>query len=215
MFNWMEVTIVPTLDSFHKVLKYEVLMKDMQEKKELERVAITDPLTGVYNRRIFDERMERLITGARRNGDYFNLSIFDIDDFKKINDNFGHDRGDEVLLKVVKKVNEVLKRFSDDIYRIGGDEFLITFYTVKKLDAEDILKSLKDGIVEINENLKLPNFNLSISIGAITYKEQTHLTKEELIKKADRNLYKAKEKKNKIVLTYISGVDKEENIELE
>lgn len=97
------------------------------QHRELRQAAFTDPLTGAWNRRYFDRFMEAAIGQARRVRRSLTLMVFDIDDFKKYNDAFGHAAGDEILVETVSLLNSVI-RPSDRVCRVGGDEFAVIFY---------------------------------------------------------------------------------------
>ena len=93
---------------------------------ELRRLAWTDELTGAGNRRAFEKLLADTIASAQRDWRFFGLMLFDIDDFKRYNDDFGHDTGDEVLKEIVELLRACIRR-GDHIFRIGGDEFAVLF----------------------------------------------------------------------------------------
>lgn len=97
------------------------------QHRELRQAAFTDPLTGAWNRRYFDRFMDAAIGQARKARRSLTLMVFDIDDFKKYNDAFGHAAGDEILVETVRLLNSVI-RPSDRVCRVGGDEFAVIFY---------------------------------------------------------------------------------------
>lgn len=97
------------------------------QHRELRQAAFTDPLTGAWNRRYFDRFMDAAIGQARKARRSLTLMVFDIDDFKKYNDAFGHAAGDEILIETVRLLNSVI-RPSDRVCRVGGDEFAVIFY---------------------------------------------------------------------------------------
>ncbi len=97
-----------------------------REHQELARLAWTDELTGAGNRRAFEKRLDETIAVARRERRAVTLMYFDIDDFKRYNDRFGHDAGDQVLREVVELLRAVIRR-GDHVFRVGGDEFVVIF----------------------------------------------------------------------------------------
>jgi diguanylate cyclase (GGDEF)-like protein len=97
------------------------------QHRELRQAAFTDPLTGAWNRRYFDRFMDAAIEQARAARRNLTLMVFDIDDFKKYNDTWGHAAGDEILTETVRLLNSVI-RPSDRVCRVGGDEFAVIFY---------------------------------------------------------------------------------------
>ncbi|MCC5822197.1 MAG: diguanylate cyclase [Phycisphaerales bacterium] len=97
------------------------------QHRELRHAAFTDPLTGAWNRRYFDRFMDAAIEQAKRARRSLTLMVFDIDDFKKYNDAYGHAAGDEILIETVRLLNSNI-RPSDRVCRVGGDEFAVIFY---------------------------------------------------------------------------------------
>ena len=97
-----------------------------EQHQELRRLAWTDELTGAGNRRAFDKLLADTIHAAQRDWRFFGLMLFDIDDFKRYNDDYGHDTGDEVLKEIVELLRACIRR-GDHIFRIGGDEFAVLF----------------------------------------------------------------------------------------
>lgn len=97
------------------------------QHRELRQAAFTDPLTGAWNRRYFQRFMDAAIDQARQARRSLTLMVFDIDDFKKYNDAYGHAAGDEILVETVRLLNSVI-RPSDRVCRVGGDEFAVIFY---------------------------------------------------------------------------------------
>ena len=97
---------------------------EVRATEMLERLAFHDPLTGLANRALFDERLEMAIAGARRHGDLVGIVYLDVDDFKEINDNLGHDAGDRVLVTMADRLSTAV-RPDDTVARLGGDEFVV------------------------------------------------------------------------------------------
>ncbi len=164
-------------------------------EKKLEKIANTDQLTGIYNRRYVLSFLEKLIEYSKRYNEPFSILIFDIDNFKKINDTYGHLKGDEVLKESAKIVNNALRK-ADIFGRWGGEEFLII---LPKTDnplkiAEKIRKKIE------NTDFGIPQ-KITISIGGTVFKGKGSL--EEILQKADEALYEAKRKgKNQTVIKY-------------
>lgn len=113
-------------DEIGSVIKEFRHMKNtLNEKYDLiERVSITDELTGTYNRKYYNKKMLELLEIYKRYETKFSILLYDIDDFKLINDNYGHAVGDKVLVKMSSYVNTLL-RSSDYLFRIGGEEFIV------------------------------------------------------------------------------------------
>ena len=144
-----------------------------------------DPLTNAYNRRYYEEQLSEL-NGVQA------LAILDIDDFKSINDTFGHPAGDKVLCSVAESSLSCL-RTSDTIVRCGDDEFLLLFYDMPALLFHDRLEQIRYSI----EQFKLPDYpeiHLSVSIGGVW----DQASAEELMNRANTMLDRAKESKNQV-----------------
>lgn len=161
----------------------------LHAQEELKMLASTDSLTGISNRRDFYKQLKREFYSNKRYEDGLTLFMVDLDDFKKINDNYGHDAGDAVLVEVTKVIKSHLRE-SDIFARYGGEEFVGVILRSNKLDTT---KKLKDLIKKV-QNTTIPNYKeikITISIGSCDLsKDITEM--EELIKKADIALYKAK-----------------------
>lgn len=146
----------------------------------------TDPLTGLLNRRPMKDDISREQSRVRRYGDPFSLFVIDIDYFKKVNDTYGHMVGDNVI----RKVGELLKssvREYDKVYRFGGEEFVVLLPGISGDDARELAERLRK-LVETHHFSVVRR--LTVSIGIISCDEAN--TVDELLKKADKNLYMAK-----------------------
>ncbi|RMA96164.1 sensor domain-containing diguanylate cyclase [Hydrogenothermus marinus] len=161
--------------------------------------AKVDPLTGVLNRRSMDIILQNHFTISKVANTSFSIAMIDIDDFKKINDTYGHLIGDCILKEVVNKIKNVIRK-SDLIFRYGGEEFLILFPYLDKEDLPKVLEKIRDVVSSkefVCEDIKL---KITVSIGGATFEENIESVKQ-LIKKADENLYKAKKTgKNKFII---------------
>jgi two-component system cell cycle response regulator len=166
--------------------------------KRTKSQAKTDPLTGVFNRHSFNEILMREIARTEREKNEFCLAMIDVDDFKRINDVYGHLVGDAVLKDLAARVNENI-RFGDVFARYGGEEFVIILPNTD-LDgamalAERIRKSISSRPYELYEK----SISYTVSTGLAMFSGRTPCKKEELIGKADDALYTAKrEGKNRV-----------------
>lgn len=173
----------------------------------LEELSMYDGLTHIPNRRYFNERYENEYKEASRETKSLAVMMIDIDSFKNYNDNYGHGKGDEALLRVANVLKESLKRPSDTVARYGGEEFVVVLKDTTKEGAQNIAQTLVSAV----EALKLPHAYsqaseyVTISMG-VAYKEaENTLSKEALLKAADDALYKAKESgKNRFVFELFS-----------
>jgi diguanylate cyclase (GGDEF)-like protein len=154
---------------------------------EMARLAITDELTGCYNRRYFGLRLDEEIARSRRHGHAFSLLFLDIDNFKRINDSYGHGLGDRILADLGKLLHR-WARSTDLLARYGGEEFVVLLpvtETGQALVAADRLRRT------VEEHSFPRRKRLTVSIGVATYGEDG-TSEEELLKVADQALYQAK-----------------------
>ena len=161
-------------------------------------------LTGLYNRRHFMSILQNELERSKRTKNPISVALFDIDDFKHYNDTLGHVKGDKLLqelgMLLMKQVRTI-----DTVGRYGGEEFIVVLPETKsneaKVVAERIRKAIETHHFESEENQ--PSGRVTISLGLVTCMNGT-LTEEEMIKSADKNMYKAKAAgKNKVVATVV------------
>jgi diguanylate cyclase (GGDEF)-like protein len=155
--------------------------------------AITDPLTRLYNFGFFRERLEIEVDRAAQTGDLVSLVIFDIDHFKKYNDNNGHEEGN-VALTTVSEIIKTTGRRGDIMGRYGGEEFVALLYGATRQEAEALAETVRETVeaTAFEGGPKQPLGRVTISAGVATFPWDAQ-TDEALIKAADDNLYKAKE----------------------
>lgn len=154
---------------------------------ELERLSHTDPLTGAYNRRFFTDEAKRLLALAQREGHDTAVVMLDIDDFKEINDHFGHDAGDQVICAVVDLI-KTHTRASDLVARFGGEEFVVLLPNTPIGDAHDVAEKIRR---QIAANPITPNAKVTVSVGVATFSnDDSDIIGT--ISRADKALYTAK-----------------------
>ncbi|MCD6586338.1 MAG: GGDEF domain-containing protein [Desulfobacteraceae bacterium] len=155
----------------------------------IRELAIHDDLTQAYNRRQMFEELKREKTKADRIGDIFSIALFDIDHFKKVNDTYGHLKGDDVLKYLIHSIRHEIREI-DSISRYGGEEFIIIMSGTDTKGAEEGAYRIKNNI----ENLKFPGFSdsfrMTISTGIATYQPVESI--DDLIARSDSAMYKAK-----------------------
>jgi diguanylate cyclase (GGDEF)-like protein len=162
--------------------------------KELMRLSLKDPLTGVWNRRKYDEAVELEWHRCLRHQRSIALLLLDIDYFKLLNDTYGHITGDESLVKIGGIIKESLTRSTDIAARYGGEEFVVLLTDTGKEEAKKIANMLRQKI----ETLKIPHKESSVSkyvtvsIGVTSTIPDISSSHEELLKTADIALYQAK-----------------------
>jgi diguanylate cyclase (GGDEF)-like protein len=162
-------------------------------------LAITDPLTGLYNRRYFQQILEREFSRSSRYDSSLSLAMMDIDNFKKINDTYGHLFGDEVLSTISKLLTESLRK-TDYIARYGGEELVAVLPETRLEQAIIPLERFRNKLENHPFIFEDKRINITVSIG-ITQNDSHIVTPDNFIMKADTALYKAKQNgKNRIEL---------------
>lgn len=172
-----------------------------QSAIDLRKISITDPLTSLLNRRYFEERIAEEMERSKRHRQPFSLIILDIDNFKNLNDTYGHLYGDEIL-KTTTSVIRRCVRIIDIAARYGGEEFAIILPTTDKNDAGIIAERIRaeiEGTVCLAKDTGT-TLNITVSLGIASFPDDASAA-EELINNADRALYRAKSQgKNKVVI---------------
>ena len=178
----------------------EFLLDMVQWGEDARNRAITDQLTGVYNRRFLDDAIDDFFRTAKKKNKPLSLIMIDLDYFRDINDHYGHDMGDKAILVIVDTLKKNLRE-KDIIARYGGDEFTIILPGTGPEDAEEISNNIRKKVHEIDllKKLKGPVKKLSLSMGASSYPYCAKSLKV-LREKADKALYQAKEDgRNRVV----------------
>lgn len=164
-----------------------------EQNKLLTKLSYLDSLTGLFNRRKFDEVFKYKIENKRDNEQIVNFILIDVDSFKKYNDEYGHLEGDNVLKIISNEIKKLLLRENDYLFRIGGEEFALIFDSNSIKYAKEFAEKIRIKIESLNI-LHENNFNynrVTVSLGMICMVNE--ITNFELIyEKADKELYKAK-----------------------
>lgn len=169
------------------------IMKDKldDDYKEIEELALTDPLTQIRNRRAFFEMAKHYLKLAHREDELFSLIMFDIDFFKKINDTCGHVVGDEILKFLARGIKANLRE-SDIFARIGGEEFIILLPKTNIEEALRVAQSIRDFVENHPYKNDTKSVPITISLGVSQFKNEKLIS--ELMHRVDTALYSAKEK---------------------
>jgi diguanylate cyclase (GGDEF)-like protein len=154
---------------------------------KLEEQAKIDPLTKIYNRHVFYQQIQSKISSSKRYNYPLSIILFDIDFFKKINDTFGHDKGDEILISFAKLLQSQI-RDEDILCRFGGEEFIIITPYIDTKAAKELAHRLKNSIEQEDFDI---HGTLTASIGIATKQDED--TEKTLFKRADTALYISKE----------------------
>ena len=198
---WVYTTIVPIVGVGGKPHKYVAIRADITDRKMLEEqlftLALTDPLTGLANRRVFEEQIEREWRRTLREGSRMSLLLLDIDHFKEFNDRYGHQAGDSCLQAVAATIVGNA-RSSDIAARYGGDEPAVILPNADMVDASVAAEKLRSAIEELwltHEGNPEGGNRVTVSIGgatAVSCDVVTMRAPEYLLAAADHSLYKAK-----------------------
>lgn len=184
---WNEIKISPMYDYKGNKIGYVSTRENINYKKELEYITEHDLLTDIKNRRTYEKELEKHIHLSKRyEENHFGLIMFDIDHFKEINDNYGHQIGDKILKTLCTNISTHLRE-NDTFARWGGEEFVILCPYTNIEQLEHIAKNLQKVIKNIDFS---PVPNLTISLGLTVYKKDD--SEVSIQKRVDSVLYKAK-----------------------
>lgn len=161
-------------------------------------LSITDELTGLSNRRCFDNTLEKEFLRALRYNNKLTLVMFDIDHFKTVNDTYGHPCGDYILKEVANAALQTFRK-TDTVFRFGGEEFVVILTETDIKQSEIPLERFRKSIETLDLTYQNQQINITVSIGACQL-DQSIGNKEEFLQKADNALYDAKNSgRNKVV----------------
>ena len=157
--------------------------------QSLEHAAVTDGLTGMYNRRYFDDALSEYLHAFGRINKPIGMVILDLDHFKKVNDIHGHDVGDEVLRQIAECL-QVFTRYHDVVARLGGEEFAILSPNITERQLYNLSDRIRHAISDLN--IRNGNVTLKVTVSAGLAIWDGVETGEELYRRADKQLYEAK-----------------------
>ena len=220
MLSYGVVQAFLTTRSFSKIYSQEELMVRLAEamaytesallelqrtNQELGHLAATDPLTGADNRRRFMERVEVEIGRTKRGGAPFSVLALDLDNFKSINDRFGHQVGDDILKGFVEKCLDSIRPY-DGVARVGGEEFMILLPQTSLEGAHEIAERLRSSVANNSFHGLQRLTAVTVSIG-VSQSGRDGDTIETILRTADQRLYHAKhEGRNRVVTTIKSSL---------
>jgi len=176
--------------------KYRTSIEKHKLEEEVQRLSITDDLTGLYNHRHFFKTLEGELVRLTRQKTSLSLLMFDLDNFKKYNDLYGHLEGDKVLRKVGEIVRHSIRSNVDSGYRYGGDEFSALLIGASVDQALTIAERIRSSIEQVGFQ------NITVSVGLAEFKD--HFDLEEFVKSADDAMYVAKHSGGNRVFTNLT-----------
>jgi diguanylate cyclase (GGDEF)-like protein/PAS domain S-box-containing protein len=176
-------------------LMYQVLFRDISEKKHaalvIEKMAYGDSLTGLANRTLLAERLKQAMVGAHRRGQLLAVVFLDLDGFKSINDQYGHQTGDQLLRALAARMKVGLREI-DTLARLGGDEFVAVFQDVP--DAQASVPMLERLLSVCSQPVDLGSMSIKVSasLGVTFYPQTDDVDADQLLRQADQAMYQAK-----------------------
>lgn len=164
--------------------------------KKLAYIATYDSLTGIYNKNNLKTIFKKSVKQAKNDNTSLSVIFMDINNFKNVNDNLGHEMGDKILQKLARTIKINIRK-RDSLIRYGGDEFILILPDTDKIHAKEV----ENRIVTAINNSELSTYGVSLGLGIANYPEDTYEI-EELISFADSRMYQNKEHRKKEILTY-------------
>ena len=207
VFDENESLRIQSLEIMHQVdsarkdaeiyrLRSVALQSEIDERKRaqeaLRKLATTDPLTGLFNRRYFFELAEEAYHKISLTRPNLSVILIDVDNFKSINDLYGHRVGDEVLVKLANIMQAGVRKF-DIVARYGGEEFVILLPDTSKKQAREIAERLRSSVVAQPICVKEFEIRLGISVGVAFFEKHNEMDIETLVNRADISMYEAKQ----------------------
>ncbi len=178
-------------------LKVSLCLSNVTAHEQLKYLAFHDTLTGLLNRGVMERVLEREFQRSKRYHIELSVVFLDLDDFKSINDTYGHDNGDRALIHTANTLKS-LKRDSDIVARFAGDEFVVILPSTNITQAENYIKRVKKQLADEPLNADNKNISVKLSYGLSSVFEKGMDSSSTLLKAADKQLYKAKNKKKTI-----------------
>lgn len=191
--------ITMKLNKEKDVLINEMTLTNLKLEKSISEVhtlSITDSLTGLFNRRYFDMIFNKELGRAKRNNHRISLVFIDIDNFKYINDTFGHPCGDDFLIYVANTLKSSIQRSSDTVFRLGGDEFAAILANINPNDVVRYSSFIQELFNRSNQYK-----NVTLSMGIISISALNSSDHQSIITAADRTLYQAKKAGKNIIIS--------------
>lgn len=196
-FFWVSVNIFPIFDDFNNVKEFTAIYQDISDKKKVEELSFKDHLTGLANRHRMEQVFHDEIARSQRYGRSFAVILLDLDYFKQINDQFGHNAGDCVLSEVSNLLAKNI-RINDVAGRWGGEEFIIVTPETRLEEAKALAEKIRDAI---QTHFFSEHFSVTGSFGVAQF--QAKDTQDSLVKRADTALYESKEQgRNRVSVNF-------------
>jgi len=196
-FYWVDTLIYPIVDNFGDKIGYTAISQNITDKKRVEELSITDQLTQLHNRMYLENSFHKEIKRAKRYNHSFAVIMLDIDHFKEVNDTYGHDVGDNVLITISKVLSEHIRE-TDILGRWGGEEFLILSPHTNNSEAYALAEKLRVTIETYPIDI-IGHKSCSFGVSMFDLRDETF---KEVVKHADEALYIAKNSGRNCVVAY-------------
>jgi two-component system, cell cycle response regulator len=187
--------LVARLNAGRRIIELEQSLREA--KSQIEQLSLTDPLTGVYNRRFVDRRLPVEVDDARRHHSSLSVIMADLDRFKQINDTHGHPVGDEILVGFSRRASALL-RSADWMARLGGEEFLFVLPVCGAGAAEQVAERVRGSVAERPFATSIGELTVTVSLGVVGVEVDrdapTQQVLEKLLREADNALYASKQR---------------------
>lgn len=211
---WGQLLVAVLREEDGEISGYSAVLRDITERKihsdNLARLLTTDHLTGVTNRAHFFEIGESEVARSKRNGRTLSLVMLDADHFKQINDNAGHQAGDEVLKRITDEARALLRR-SDIVARLGGEEFILLLPSTTAQEAMAVAERLRVAVEQAAIETAVGQLNATISLGVASLEDENQ-TLQDLLAAADHALYDAKQAGRNCVRGFVVPTEDAANV---
>jgi len=193
----------PLRDEKNNITHLFIYVQDMTEvavyENKLVEMNLRDGLTGIYNRRFLESKLDEEFNRHKRYGGVYSIIIFDIDHFKNVNDSFGHQCGDFIIKSMTARVSSLIRNV-DYVARYGGDEFCCVLPETGIQSAAKVAERFREAVSQLENSFDDNIIKVTISFGVAEFREDI-LSSSQLMKKADEALYTAKkEGRNRVVI---------------
>lgn len=168
------------------ILSFVFAYRTNDQRDQLQLLAIHDSLTGARNRRAMNEELKIAASIKKRHGNSYGVLVMDLDHFKRVNDDYGHQAGDQVLVDFVELIKNASRK-EDRLFRFGGEEFLLLLPNTERIGLQTAAENLHQ---HINQHLRGPGGAVTMSVGGAILRRDEHW--EDMLQRADQRLYRAK-----------------------
>jgi diguanylate cyclase (GGDEF)-like protein len=168
------------------ILSFVFAYRTSSQRDQLQQLASHDPLTGARNRRAMNEELKIAASTYRRHGNSYGVLVMDLDHFKRINDNYGHQAGDQVLVDLVELIKSASRK-EDRLFRFGGEEFLLLLPNTERAGLLAAAQHLQQ---QLAQHLRGPGGPVTMSVGGAILRRDEHW--ESMLQRADERMYRAK-----------------------